>query len=278
MLRSLTFLLLVAACLSAQQQQAKPAVNNRGFRIAGTVISSVTGQPVASASVAIAPTVQGEDREIAKSVMTGSDGRFAFDNLPRGKYSLMATAHGYSLQYFEHHDPYATAVAVGPDLDSEQLVFRMDPDAAIEGEVSDENNDPVDGAMVRLFRSSVEEGVQKISPENATHTDDQGHYHLGHLSPGKYYLTVSARPWYAQNIRPSGPGATDESSTRDAASLDVTYPLTFYPDAADSSAATALLVNAGDRTTADVVLRSTPSLHLRIHTGGSAETPAYHHL
>ena len=116
----LAWLVLFAVSLSAQQRQASPAATTpQHYRIAGTVVNSLTGQPVSSASVAIAPATQGIDREISMSTSTGSDGRFFFSGLTRGKYSLMATARGFSLQYFEHHDPYASAIVVGPDLDAE---------------------------------------------------------------------------------------------------------------------------------------------------------------
>ena len=266
--------LLTASLSSAQQTLAAPAVPApQGYRIGGTVVNSLSGQPVASASVAIAAVTQGVDRDISKSFLTGSDGRFSFAGLSRGKYSLMATARGFTLQYFEHHDPYATAVAVGPDLDAEHLVFRLEPDASIEGEVSDENNDPIQNAMVRLFQTSTEGGKQQTLPMNQSQTDDQGHYRIGHLAPGKYYLAVSARPWYAQNARTtgkSGSSGADAQAAQDAAALDVTYPLTFYPDSPDSAGASPLLLNPGEKATADVVLHATPSLHLRIHTGGSA--------
>jgi len=273
----LVWLLLFALGLPAQQRQAAPAATGpQHYRIAGTVVNSLTGQPVPSASVAIALTTQGIDREISMSFITGSDGRFSFSGLTRGKYSLMATARGFGLQYFEHHDPYATAIAVGPDLDGENLVFRLEPDASIEGEVHDENNDPIQNAMVRLFQSSTEEGQQKTVPMNQAQTDDLGHYRIGHLSPGKYYLAASARPWYAQNVRPAGRSANtdpDAQATQDAAALDVTYPLTFYPDSPDSAGASPLLLSPGEKATADIVMRATPSLHLRIHTGGS-DNPA----
>ena len=273
----LAWLVLFTLSLSAQPRQVAPtATTPQRYRMAGIVVNSLTGQPVPSASVAIAPTTQGMDREISKSFTTGSDGRFSFSDLGRGKYSLMGTARGFSLQYFEHHDPYATAIAVGPDLDAEHLVFRLEPDASIEGEVSDENNDPIQNAMVRLFQSSTEEGQQKTLPVNQAQTDDQGHYRIGHLAPGKYYLAVSARPWYAQNVRSTGrtgnPDA-DVQAAQDAAALDVTYPLTFYPDSPDSAGASPLQLTPGERATADVAMHTTPSLHLRIHTGGPAENP-----
>lgn len=276
MFRRLVWAMLLVATLPAQQQ-VRPAVSH-GYCVAGTAVNSLTGQPLASASVAIAPTSQGEERDISKSVTTGSDGHFSFDNLPRGKYSLMAMARGYTLQYFEHHDPYATAVAVGPDLDSEHLVFRLEPDASIEGEVSDENNDPIQNAMVRLFQTNLESGQQKTNQVGQTQTDDQGRYRMGRLAPGKYYLAVSARPWYAQSIRVTGKAGitgADAQAEQEAATLDVTYPLTFYPDATDSSSAAPLTLTGGEKTTADVVLRATPSLHLRIRTASSGASAPF---
>lgn len=285
MLTRFAFALLSTACLAAQQPvpqtpppaTAQPHVSsaqqNQGFRIAGTVVNSLTGQGVAGASVAIAPTVQGSDREITKSVRTGADGRFAFPGLARGKYSLMAAARGFTLQYFNHHDPYATAIAVGPDLDTEQLVFRLQPDSSVEGQVTDENNEPVQNALVRLFQTTTEEGQQKTVPINQAQTDDQGQYRIGHLAPGTYYLSVSARPWYAQNFSPGRKTNTsadaDPRVSQDATALDVTYPLTFYAGTSDSAAATPLQLTAGEKTTADVTLHAVPSLHLRIHTGSN---------
>ena len=263
----------------AQTQLAQPSPPGPGtqrahaFRIAGVVVNSLTGQPLAAVSVAIAP-IRESDRAVSQSVLTGADGRFAFNDLTRGKYSLMATARGFSLQYFDHHDPFATAIAVGPELDSEHLVFRLQPDASIDGEITDENNEPVQNATVRLFQTSNENGQQKTVPVNSAQTDDQGHYHIGHLSPGAYYVAVSAHPWYAENFNASKTAAGTDAEARsaqDAAVLDVTYPLTFYPGTPDSANATPVQLTPGEKTSADVTLHAIPSLHLRIHTG-SAES------
>jgi hypothetical protein len=265
------------ASAPAQPASVASAPAAHGFHIAGTVVNSLTGQPVPGASVAIAPTSEGTDRDISKSVMTGADGKFLFAGLAQGKYSLMATARGFSLQYFEHHDPFATAIAIGPDLDTDHLVFRLQPDASIEGQVSDENNDPVQNALVRLFQTTTEEGQQKTAPVTQAQTDDLGQYRIGHLSPGTYYLSVSARPWYAQNSRPpqnyeryrKNYYSNSPSAEQADAALDVTYPLTFYGGSFDSASATPLTLSAGERTTADVTLHAVPSLHLRIHTGSN---------
>ena len=272
MFARLAFVLLFTCGLSAQSNQAPPV--QTGYRIAGVVVNWVTGQPVVGASVAIAPTAAGTDREISRSVTTGADGHFAFAGLGRGKYSLMAAAHGYMLQYFERHDNYATAIAVGPDFDSEHLTFRLQPDAWVEGQVSDENNDPIQNAMVRLFQQSLEDGRQKTIPITQGQTDDQGQFRIGHLAPGTYYLAVSARPWYAQNNnggfrRKSNNPDADARAAQEAAGLDVTYPLTFYPDSPDSAGASPIVLHPGERVTADVVMRAVPALHLKIRAGNA---------
>ncbi len=274
MFARLAFVVLFAFGLSAQSNQpAHPPSVQQGYRIAGVVVNWATGQPVAGASVAIAPTTQGTERDISHSVTTGADGRFAFAGLSRGKYSLVAAAHGFMFQGFERHGMYATAIVAGPDLDSEHLVFRLQPDASIEGTVTDENNDPVQNAMVRLFEQSREEGRQRTVPMNQAQTDDQGQFRIGHLEPGTYYLAVSARPWYAQNNpailrrKSTNPDAVGALAAQEAAALDVTYPLTFYPGSPDSASASPIVLHPGERVTADVVMRAVPALHLRIRTG-----------
>jgi hypothetical protein len=287
------FLLLLALVSSAQAQQGgtghssqpQPQAHaasqiqssvSQGYRIAGTLINAITQQPLVGASVAIAPAGNNDDTErISQTATTSGDGHFAFTGLSRGKYSLMAAARGFTLQYFEHHDAYATAIAVGPELDSEHLVFRLEPDAAIDGEISDDNGDPVQTAQVRLFQRNTAEAQGRIVPMEQTQSDDQGHYHIGHLAPGTYYLAVSARPWYAQNNRfrlrrNFSAAGSGNLAAQEAASLDVAYPLTFYPDSPDSAAASPILLHAGERATANVVLRPLPALHVRIHTGNSA--------
>lgn len=273
--------LLFAIGLPAQLQQSAPAPAAPAvlsYRIAGVVVNSLTGQPIAAASVAIGPTAN-QNGGISKAVTTGADGRFAFGGLTRGKYALMATARGFAMQSFEHHDAYSTAIAVGPDLDSEHLVFRLEPDASIDGEVTDDNNDPVQNGRVRLYEKKVQDGQLKISSINETETDDQGHFRIGHLAQGTYYLAVAARPWYAQNDRSAfrrKPSSTDADipAAQEAATLDVTYPLTFYPNSPDWAGASPIMLHPGERATADVVMHAVPALHLRLRIGASTNRGA----
>lgn len=276
MFARLAFVMLFSLGLSAQSgQPVHTAPAPQGYRIAGVVVNWANGQPVTGAAVALAPVMQGGERDISRSMTTGADGGFSFAGLNRGKYSLVATAHGFTLQGFERHSIYATAIVTGPDLDSEHLVFRLQPDASVEGIVTDENNDPVEHAMVRLFEQSTEDGRQKTIAMGMKQTDDQGQFRVGHLAPGTYYLAVSARPWYAQNehlVQGQKSNNLDARELQEAAALDVTYPLTFYPGSPDSAGASPIVLHPGERVTADVVMRAVPSLHLKIRTGSSAGT------
>ena len=145
-------------------------------------------------------------------MVTGADGASRSLDLPRqvlidGRRARIHVAVLRASRY------YATAIAVGPDLDSEHLVFRLQPDASVEGVVSDENNEPVQNGMVRLFQQAMEDGRQRTIPMEQGQTDDLGHFHIGHLAPGTYYLAVSAHPWYAQNSRMSFRRKTNNPDT-----------------------------------------------------------------
>ena len=251
--------------LLEQPVSAAPAA----YPIAGTTVNSMTGQSIAGAYVTIMSV---EHNEFVKNVTSGADGHFAFAGLPAGKYSLVATAHGFRSQGFNQHGDFFTGIVVGPDFDAGNLVFRLVPDAVIEGVVTDEDNEPVRNASVTLFLRSNDTGQQRTQQVQNRMTDDRGHYQFGHLAPGTYFVAVSARPWFAQYSNPNeGPPdpANANQVAEERAQLDVAYPLTFYPAAEDSSGASPIMLHPGDRVTADVSIRAAPAVHLRIKTGSA---------
>lgn len=156
MLRLPVLLLLIAVVAPAQEQHANPSPGAK-FRISGTVVLGVTGHAAAKANLAIGRV----DRPgTLKSMTTAEDGRFAFENLAPGKYWLQAQARGCSPQMLDQHDQFSTAIAVGPELQSENLIFRLRPDATITGSIIDDQSEPIGSAQVMLFRS----GTQPTGP------------------------------------------------------------------------------------------------------------------
>lgn len=282
---ALSLFLPVVAPLGA----ANPPLPAETFRIGGTVVSAADGQPLPRTDVAIRPA---EAQEATQHVMTGGDGRFVFTDVAPGKYGLTAQKYGFREQAYNQHEFFSTAIAVGRGQPSENIVFRLSPDAAISGIVVDEQQEPVRGASVLLFRDTVENGRHSIRQSDQNQSDDAGRYHFAHLEAGKYFVVVSAQPWYAQ--RPenggyrttvtaiSGDVMTSVSSLSGSGSaqrydpaLDVAYPLTYYSGATDAADATPITLHPGDHFTADVTVTPVPALHLRVRIpSGDASQPA----
>jgi hypothetical protein len=259
----LVFIAIALSAIGLVAQTAAPVKPPTGYPIAGIIVNSTTGQPLSGVAASITST---ENRHDTQTMQTGADGRFAFPGLPAGKYSLTASARGYRAQGFNQHSNFCSGIAVGPDLDGGNLVFRLILDAGIEGTVTDDDGDAVRNASVQLFQRNNDTGQQRTQLISNASTDDRGHYQFGHLSAGTYFVAVSARPWYAQ-YSSQQQNQTESDNVRVAeerAQLDVAYPTTFYPAAEDSAGATALVLHPGERATADIVMRAVPAVHLRI--------------
>ena len=253
-------LLLLTVTSAAQERNASPSGSGGQFRISGTAVNAINDQPLGGAYVTIT-AVQGA---AARTVMTAADGAFRFDGVRAGKYQLSAERRGFASQQYQQHENFSTAIAAGPALDSGNIVFRIVPDASFSGRIADEQGDAVANARVMLIREQVAEGRAIKALVANVATDDQGRYHFGHLKPGAYYLAVSARPWYAQAPGPRGGIVAERGiNVQDNSALDVAYPLTFYPDVTDAASASAITLHAGDRASADIMLRVVPALHVR---------------
>jgi hypothetical protein len=262
-------LLIGTVAASAQQAATSPAPHPAAatYRISGKVVDARTGTPVPRASVRVAET---KERSESRAVTASDDGSFAFDGLPKGKYSLSAASHGYLEQSYEEHDQYSTAIAVGRGLASEGLVFKLAAEGIISGTVTDEAGEPVRSAQIRLFQDEDTDGIRATRQRETVTTDDRGVYEFADLAPGAYYLVVTAHPWYAQRIRQfSVDDAGTQQADQDAAAaqsraLDVAYPTTYYPGTTDEDAATPIPIKGGDRLEADISLAAQPAIRLKV--------------
>lgn len=235
--------------------------SSAAFHIAGTVVDQ-TGQPVTGIVVAVAPALKPEDPPV--TVTTGENGRFRFEGLHAGKYNLGAQRGG-EVQGYDAHGEFSTAIAIGPGLDPGDLIFRLRPRSTISGKVTDEHNEPVRGAMVKLY--SREDGTSAFTSPTQTSTDDQGIFRFGHLAPGRYCLLVLAQAWYADAL---GSSVDDDSEQASAERpLNVVYPATYYPGGATPNTESPIVLGTGDRVTADISLQPVPALSVRLPAPGS---------
>jgi hypothetical protein len=277
LLQALASVLLLVSFL---QEGSAPA--SQQFRISGIVVDALNGQPLAHAQLFLASPKLPDSPQIATA---GDDGGFAFENLAPAKYTLSARRKGYIQQFYKQHESFSTAIIVGPDLHTENLRFELRPTASVSGQILDEMNDPVRNAQVMLIHSGLRSGRLTTWRQGQVMTDDQGHYHFGHLAPGTYFVCVTAQPWYAQRVArqrvarqrvahfdpSSGQTAYQEITYGDSA-FDVVYPATFFPNATDISGAAPITLHPGDAQVADIALRPIPALHVTIRSSSPNES------
>jgi 5-hydroxyisourate hydrolase-like protein (transthyretin family) len=296
MVRRIFLCILFSSGMMAQDMLAQekiPVTMQRGeFQISGTVVDSLTEQPLANTRVAIAPVSQ---RDNFTTIVTNEDGRFRFQGLAAGKYTLTAQRRGYVTESFNQHEQYASSIVVGPDLDAGHLVLRLTAESVISGTVTDEHGDGVRDAQVMLFQQTLAGGSRSTRQRTTATTDEDGFYRFAHLPTGRYFVAVSAHPWYAQHFMPRnangvsvaqgnfitttygsiagvmGNTPPQEPVVESRSPLDVSFPLTFYPGVTDASSAGAILVGKGEKVSADVVLAAVPAVHFRVDTGSPGQ-------
>lgn len=254
-------LVQLSGARTAQTQNPPPQDASRPgqtFKIAGTVVSAATGAPLSQARISIAET---RDRGRAISMVTSVDGHFEFSQLKPGKYSLQGAKRGFISSAYEQHEQFSTAIVTGQEFSTENLVLRLTPMALITGHVTDEFGEPVRSAQVTLYLENHGGGMTRIIRFSNSQSDDRGFFDFSLLRPGKYYISVTAKPWYA--IHPTtAPDAGDRPASQVSTALDAAYPTTYYSGATEADSATPIEVKGGDRLEIDMHVNPVPALHL----------------
>ena len=259
-----SFLVLTAVCFIREPRLAcqTTAVSQPASvesRVAGTIVSKSDGHPLDRAVVAL---MEVKNRKNIKTMITKEDGKFSFDGLAGGKYSLIGERTGYVNGAYDAHGQYATAIVTGSGLETENLVLRLAPAGIIAGKILDESGDPVRNAGVTLYFEDHSSGIGQVRQFRSERTDDLGDYEVTSLMPGTYFLSASAPPWYAVHPNPQTdvPGLPPTSVDP---SLDVSYPLTYYGDVSSAEDATPIPIGGGERLQADIHLSPAHALTLR---------------
>lgn len=262
----------LGGCRLAAQNPDLPYKFAGQYRVSGTAVSKIDGHALGRVRVTLADT---RNPQRLQAIVTGEDGRFVFSAVPAGKFSLSGMKRGFIPAAYDQHDQFSTAIVTGADLDTEHLVLKLAPNGIIYGNVLDEVGEPVRSAKVTLYVDDHSEGVDKIREAQTVFTNDLGAYEVLSLRPGTYYISAAGKPWYAVSP-PSGAGGSASGNQLTPAanvdhSLNVAYPITYYPDVTDSESATPIPVKGGERLEVDIHLNPVPALRLRFHMIGDQE-------
>jgi protocatechuate 3,4-dioxygenase beta subunit len=257
------------AAYAAQSASAPQILSSSGaFRIAGTIVNAIGGNPLARARVSILDASNSQNRQ---SLVTSEDGRFEFKQLSPGKYALQGAKRGFITAAYDEHESFSTAIVTGAGFDTEHLVLRLSPSAVLSGKILDESGEPVRHASVSLYREDRQVGVGRIVKFRVAITDDLGAYEFAQLDAGSYFVSVAAQPWYASHPRSSQQPDAQNLPTAVDQSLDVAYPVTYYGDSTEPDDATPIPIRGGDRLQADVHLNAVAALHLLFHVPDNGE-------
>jgi protocatechuate 3,4-dioxygenase beta subunit len=258
--------------VSAQAKtDTKHTAASAHYEITGIVINSVSESPVPHCHLAaslVAARGRGANRQFPASTNdseTDEQGHFSITLPSAGSWHLTASARGYVTQAYDAHQNFSSAVVLSAESPTIDLRFRLSPEATVTGVVLDEAGEAVRNAQITLHNVPPPSpgGPQAPGGTRANaQTDDRGRYELTSLSPGGYRLTVQARPWYA-TVSQQGGQASGGATPLDP-SLDVAYPLTWFPGSSDEALAETIVLHAGDTHQADFHLVPVPSIHLRI--------------
>ncbi len=256
-------LALVSAAAEAQFVRAGPEAGasrvEGSYRVAGTVVSGRDGSPLALARVSLIDT---HNRSKAEWMVTAADGHFEFREVPAGKYTLESAKKGFLRGGYQFHEGLSTAIVTGAGLETENLVFRMIPLGMISGKIVDEVGEGVRNAQVRLYVDNQQLGRDREVQTGAATTDDEGRYEFPGLAPAKYFVGVTARPWYAVHPPSENHDGVKTPVETVSRSLDAAYETTFYNGVTETDGAAPISIEKGERATADIHLNPVAALHL----------------
>jgi hypothetical protein len=250
--------LLLAALASAGFAQ-----QNAGFPVAGKIVDAQSGAALAGVEVQLSPVLK---PQLSEAAISSANGEFRFDGVPAGKYMLAAARRRYLSEYYLQHENYNTGIAVGPKLDATNIIFPLHASAAIFGRVVDEDNEPVPNARVEVVRQGIVNGMRSAYVASTTSTGDDGRYRAANLPPGTYLIAVVAQPWFAPQIAAR---FDNQVQSGDEAKLDVTYPITFYPDARSDTKGAPVALSSGSQVEADFLLQTVPAARLMLTNSAS---------
>jgi hypothetical protein len=227
----LWFLFLAAGTLHAFTQggaTVDPALtpNSAPHTLRGTVVNSVTGEPVYRALVQLG----GEH-----AMLTDHDGHFEFDGVTDSFPVPFVMKPGYFAvnrgQGFVS-DPAASLNASGAD---QSLTVKLVPEGIISGTVTGQDGTPLEGIPVQLKTRSVQDGISRWRQRMGTRTNSEGQYRFAELEAGSYIVTSG---FHVE-------GLADSAST-------FAYIPARYPNGGASSPETAIAIKPGDHAIADL--------------------------
>jgi len=222
----------IAQVVPPGEQGASPQAADKPGAIKGRVVAADTGAGLRRARVML----RGSDSRPGtnpQTSQTNENGEYEIKDVKPGRYTLMVMRNGYVSQTYGQKSTDMMSAMMSPMQGTQltvragetlgQVNFQLIRGGAVEGQITDQSNEPLSRVMVQLSRYRTMQGKRSLMPVSMGQTDDRGHFRLFEIAPGSYYLSAS----YASFGFPDGGGA---------------FPPTYYPGALSPQEASKLQV------------------------------------
>src|SRR4051812_45400900 len=148
-------------------QERAGARELRGARTSGRVVAGDTGKPLRGAVVSLVDTRAADPAQRqGRWIATDADGRWQFQDLAPGRYSINVSKSGYLKIEYGEQRPFERGktleLSAGQALDN--LDVTLPRGSAITGRISDEFGDPAAGVWVRALRDRYVDGQRQLTP------------------------------------------------------------------------------------------------------------------
>jgi hypothetical protein len=187
--------------------------------------------------------VTAPELRVPRTTLTDVNGRYEFQQLPAGRYSIIAMKNVFVNWSYGQTQPASPGkpLVLAENQTLEDIDISLPRGSVITGRVTDEFGDPVTNVMVSLMRLQFQQGQQRLMPAGiggVPGTNDIGEYRMFGLQPGQYYVAAQPQEQAFSSIGAGG-GQTEGQEARNG------YARTFYPGTADVSAARKITVETG---------------------------------
>ncbi|HUI26189.1 MAG TPA: carboxypeptidase-like regulatory domain-containing protein [Candidatus Kryptonia bacterium] len=227
-----------------------PSDARDGFVLSGTVLNSVTGEPISRALVRAGGQAN-------RTAFSDSEGHFQFEGMSAGQVMLTAQKPGY----FSEQDATGYSlhpIIVGPNTGA--LSLKLQPLSAISGRVTDAVGQPIERISVRLTCRTLRNGRKIWEPRGMTETDEDGHFRFPSLLPATYYVAV-------------GPSQSEGKILASGEKPTTGLPHVYFPGVPDLASAAPIQLAAGQQYQADFSLAAVPVYSV---TGSITGAPPEH--
>jgi len=222
--------------------------------VSGTVVNSMTGEPIPRAMVSLG----GADAAGSATDATGNwsiSNTTCSSNRPVNAMRI-GFINGNMAPSNTGFRPTMVNLVSGSPVSGVKISLM--PESSIAGKVADPNNDPIESARIQAVHVVVQAGQRILVLAGGSVTDSQGNFRVGGLQPGRYVICAGS----PQLTYAVGGGAA------------MAYRDDCFPGPVASGISIAMSVEAGREVRTAFTLNPMPGVHVRGRVSGLPATAA----